>query len=168
MKRIYFKIVYQKWYDAMDIEEAIATQDYSKTYYLDENTIGRIDYYYHDTGLFKISYRGMQPPFDDALEEHVRAYPGVLCEFWTPESASEGGLRLMRACLYTPSKVLESQDEVYLNDKGHVLKQITMDANGRCMREQRLMYDENWQWIGEELYTGDGKLIGKHNFLEDW
>jgi hypothetical protein len=107
--------VCQSWSKGVAIEEAIANNDYFKTYYLEDDTVGRVDYYDKEDGLFKVSYHELQPPYDDILDEHCAKYPGVRCEFVTPAIVRSDGQRVVWTRLYHPGKALKRQDEIYLD-----------------------------------------------------
>jgi hypothetical protein len=146
MKQEYHKIV-------RDQRDCLNTT----TYYLDNATIARIDFVDPKAGLFKISYREAEPPYDAALEEHCERYSGVMAEFVTPAVASDDGLRVVKVQLFK-GKVLARRSEAYTDGNGRDVKIIEFTPDGRRLRERHMIYDKNGEWIGTKIYDEDGRF----------
>jgi hypothetical protein len=166
MSRPYGKIEYASWNRKQTIEEAIAADDYIKTYFLEDGRIGRIDYSRKGKGLVKISYRECELPDESLLGEHLANHPGVLCEIASPKSRSLNGGWIVTSRLYEPSGALDRRYELYYDDGDRLLRSIKLTANGDRVLEERPLYDDNGITVGMELYNASGKLINIHDYTE--
>jgi hypothetical protein len=167
MERVYTKLVFETWYLEMDIESAIAAGEYTKTYYLDDRTIGRVDLYDRDEGLCKVSYREVPPPHDELVAEHRSKYPSAMCEVWTPAVRSADGLRVSRTCLYDATGMPDVRFEIHSDDNGRWQREIRLGPDGDPIEERRPLLDGKGEQIGFELYDPAGHLHTKY-FNDDW
>lgn len=130
-----------------------------KTYFLDDGTIARIDYFSKEQGLYKVSHWNLDPPYDAVLEEHWKTYPGVWCEFATREFPTDECPRVIRSRLYLPGNVLDREYEVHLDDQGKTVRRIRFGPDGRRINEEWPIYDDMGKQIGVNVYNGAGKFL---------
>jgi hypothetical protein len=162
MERRYTKLVFETWCLEQDIERAIAVGEYTKTYYLDDHTIGRVDLFDRDEGLCKVSYREVPPPYEELLAEHRRTYPGAMCEFWTPAVRSPDNLWVARTSVFEPSGELGNRFEVHSDDAGRCLRRIKLGPDGEPAEEERPIYDGAGRMIGFGLYDAAGNFVREY------
>jgi hypothetical protein len=168
MDRKYCRIVYKPWNDSISVDEAIAIGDYAKKYYLDADTVGRIDYWFQRLGLCKVSYRQTEPPFDAVQAEHFNKFPdGVSCEIVAPGFVNEESLLVEMVSLYTTPTDLEFHGQQFLNEKGWVVKSIRIGPDGQPEGEEHPRYNEHGEIIGRKVYDGTGKLLYGEDYSED-
>ena len=130
MERTYCKIVSVPYDAEQDYGQAIAAGAFAKKYFLDDNTIGRVDYFFPHIGICKVSYRQIEPPFDRQLAEHFREYPeDVFCEFILPEGVSPDGLRVEGVYLFKSPADLE-QTRNFLDERGWVVRRVFFGRDG--------------------------------------
>ena len=168
MERRYCKIVYEPFYHYLgDIEAAIAAGEYTKTYYLDGRSVGRVDLYTQPEGLFKVSYRGVAPPYDIQLAEHRLKYPGALCEFWTQPIRSSAGLWVVQSVLYEVSGEVGGRSELHLDDNGWPVREIELGPAGQPVEETQRVYNEAGVPVLFRYYDAAGKLL-RESSHDDW
>jgi hypothetical protein len=156
-KRRYVKIVYWGCGLQPDIEEAIEAEDYCKSYYIDDETVGRVDTYHPGTGLLKVSYELVAPPFDALVAEHFRLYPGVLCDVCTePRPTGDGG-KVLRVDIYRSVGEVQTRLELHYDRVGDEVRRIILDENGNRLREERRTYDADGKWLSTAIFDADGK-----------
>lgn len=167
MNRQYAKIVYEKWDDSLSLEDAIKAEDYSKSYYLDEMTIGRIDYYDPGVGLFKVSYRQVTPPFEPVVSEHFRLYPNTLCELFTPPVGTGDGSLAVHTYLFQPPGLLESRHELHYDSSGRVVRRVTLSERGERLSEERENYDPSGRWVSTTTLNAAGEATREYRRDDD-
>jgi len=155
----YVKLLYEPWDIGADIERAIEADDYIKSYYLDEKTIGRVDYYDPEEGLFKVAYRQVPPPFQSILADHFRHYPGTLCEITTPNSESDDGLQFVRGFMYKSPILLESREDLYYDKSGKVVRRVKIGEDGEILSEERTSFDVEGNWLNTTMLDASGKVL---------
>lgn len=150
-----------------DIAAAIAAGEYTKTYYLDDCTVGRVDLYSQPEGLCKVSYKEVPPPYEALVAEHHRKYPGAMCEFWTPAVLSDAGLWVVRTCLYDPAGAIDLQFEIHSDEAGRWQREIKLGPGGEPVEERRPLFDCKGEQVGFGLYDSVGQLRTEY-FNDDW
>lgn len=161
MQRNYSRIVDEGWDESGRIISSIAW----KTYYLEDGAIGRIDYFDSERGLFKVSHRNLDPPYDDVVDSHFLLHPEVMCEFASRPVSTPEGTSVLHTCLYQPGKELERRYEVHLDERGRTLRQIRYAPDGTWLREERPIYNDRGEEIGCGIHDRAGKK--KYELMDD-
>jgi hypothetical protein len=167
MNRRYTKLVYEKWDDLLDIEEAIRTEDYSKSYVLEDGTIGRIDVYEPGIGLFKVSYRMVNPPFEPTVTEHFRLYPNTPCAVLTPPVPTEGGFNLIHSHHFNSTGSLEARYELHYDRAGRIVRRIKLSIGGERLSEEQENYDARGLWLSTTQLGPLGERIREYHRDDD-
>lgn len=167
MRRKYARVISEPYDATADGEEEIAACGYEKKYFLNDGTIGRIDYVLRDIGVIKVSYRQIAPPFDDVLAEHFREYPEVCCEFILPQGVSPEGLRVERVYLYESPEVIDEQ-MLFLDARGWVVRRAWLGPDGQPISEEYPRYNDAGDIIGRKVYDAiTGELRFDADYSED-
>jgi hypothetical protein len=167
MRREYTKTAYAKWDDRISVEEAIQQEDYAKLYFLDETTIGRMDVFEPGHGLFKVSYRLVDPPFESLLDSHFREQPNVLCEVVTPPALSDGGVTRVYTYLFDSPMNCKSRYELHFDLNNRVIRSIMLSAGGEYRRDERKSYDAEGEWLSTSVFDGAGNPIRVYHRDDD-
>jgi hypothetical protein len=162
VKRTYARVVHRSWGAERSVEEALAANDVITTYYLDDDTIGRIDFVRPASGIHTISYREVPPPFDELVAEHFAAYPNAKCEVLTPANVTPAGDRIVWSKFYVPPGRLKYQYEFHLDEAGRTTRAIEIKLDGTRGEEERPIYDAQGKRIGRTIHTPDGREIDRY------
>jgi hypothetical protein len=168
MMRKYRKLVYESSNQRLDVEEAIALNEVTKTYYLADGKIGKVCFFRREKGLYKVSYRELLPPYDDILRQHFEKHPGVVCEFFTPREPAQEGITISKTRVYEAPASLCRQFELYFDATGRLIKQIEIGLHGQWLSDERPIYGKDGYEIGMESYDISGKFINRHLYADDW
>jgi hypothetical protein len=167
MRRVYRKLVYETYDRFYSIEEAIQQQEYIRSFYLDDDLIGRQELYMSGRGLVKVIHFGIEPPLDALLDEHFREHPSAICEVETPPIQDDQGLRVVRSWLYVPTKVLRSHGLICRDAEGRVVKRVHFGADGTPDGEDHQIYGKDGRLQKMLCYDASGRLVQENNY-GDW
>jgi hypothetical protein len=150
------------WGDAAGIEKAIATNNrVIKTYFLDETTIGRVDTFRPEVGLARVSYRHLEPPYEEVLEQHRHQHPGVPFDIWTPPTISNDKLHVVRIRYFDESEALTDEQEIHFADKELERRyyEVTLGPEGRAVQKAMFLYDARGEHLFTRVYDGLGEFL---------
>jgi hypothetical protein len=151
LKRAYCRIAAEPYDPAHDRDQAIAAGAYARKYFLEDGAVGRVDYHLPRIGLYKISYRQIEPPFELMLAEHFREHPAdVYCEFVVAEGVGRDGLRIEKQYLFK-SPADEELTRTFFDEKDRVVRRIFFALDGRPISEERPRYNNTGEIIGREV-----------------
>ena len=167
MDRKYAKVVHEKLDESLSLEDAIKSEEYCTNYFLDETTIGRIDYYEPGFGLVKVSYRQVSPPLDAVVSEHFRVYPDALCEVFTPTERGNDKALVVHTYLFQPPGLLDSRYELHYDPSGRVERRIKLGENGERVSEENERYDITGQWVSTTTLDASGQAIREYHRDDD-
>jgi hypothetical protein len=162
MERRYTKLVFETWYRETDIERAIEVGEYTKTYFLDDLTVGRVDLYDREEGLCKVSYREVPLPHDELVADHYSKYPHAMCEVWTQPTRLGDRLWVSRTFLYEASGIPDLRFEIHRDDEGQWHREIKLGPNGERIEERQPIFDTQGNLIGFRLYDSQGSFVREY------
>lgn len=164
MNRRYRKLVYETWSTAVDIETAIARNDYYVSYYLDDTTIGRVDEYSPDAGLVTVSYYLVEGPRQELLAWHFARYPGVCCEFLTPPVSVDATQTRVESCQYESPTTLNARYNLYFDQRGRVARCVQLDHEGNTLTDEYNIVSQEGRLIRTLVYDAEGKLLHDYRY----